>query len=141
MIKVNVIKNGVITNSANFETQTLADAWVNAQVVLKSFGKPERWIDAEDLSQMGEDRASAISSQEIGGPEDARTQYKFAAEYTISQVDITLEIQAQDQNVKSLAYLVSTDWLVIRAIENSLKPVPAEVMALRAEARSKIVKI
>ena len=41
------------------------------------------------------------------------------------------------ESIKAKAYLVSTDWHVSRQAESG-KPIPAEVLSKRAEARLKI---
>lgn len=140
MIQV-TIKNlaGVITNQAQFQTQADADAWVTAQVALKSFGKPERWVDAEDISSLSEDRAQAVASQQVGGPEDERTQYKFSAEYTVEQKDITEEVAQEKLSQDSIQCLRDTDWYVTRLVETN-HPIPAEVSLKRSEARAAIKK-
>jgi hypothetical protein len=140
MIKVTV-KNlgGQETNVSQFESDSDADLWINTQTVLKSFGKPERWIDSEDLSAMGEDRSKAVASQDVGGPDDLRKQYKFAAEFSVTKEDITAQIAQAKTNEDSLAYLNSTDWMIIRQAETGISA-PAEVLTKRSQARASIVK-
>ena len=41
-------------------------------------------------------------------------------------------------SAESLAYLAETDWMVLRAMEDSTKPVPAEVAAKRKAARDAV---
>jgi len=51
------------------------------------------------------------------------------------------ELDTQEQarvNAESLAYLASTDWYVIREQETGVA-IPADVLALRAEARLAVV--
>ena len=135
------VKNlqGVVTNQAKFETQTQADQWIFAQTALRSFGKPERWVDSEDLTAMGEDKTKAIASQQVGGPEDERTQYKFAVEYTIEMSDITTQVLMAKANEDATAYLIATDWYVIRLAETQ-KAIPTDILSKRAAARLTIVR-
>lgn len=139
MIQV-IVKNlsGEVTNQAKFESQAEADAWVVSQVALKAFGKPERWVDSEDVSKMGEDKTKATASQQVGGPEDERTQYKFAAEFTTEASDITAQVLQGKANADAIAYLLDTDWYVLRLAETQ-KPIPAEVLAKRVTARAAVV--
>lgn len=46
----------------------------------------------------------------------------------------------EEINAEALAYLASTDWLCLRALENPSKPVPEEIKAQRQTARDRIVK-
>lgn len=141
MIQV-LIKNlaGEVTHESSFETQALADQWIASQEIVKAFGKPERWVDAEDVSEMGEDRSLSIASQQVGGPEDERTQYKFAAEYSVVQSDISEKVAIDKANAVAQACLASTDWYVVRLAETQ-KPIPADVLAARASARAAITKV
>lgn len=66
-------------------------------------------------------------------------------------IDWTQRILASELNIRAdraiadqersdaMARLAETDWLVVRAIETG-KPVPAEISAMRAEARAKAEK-
>lgn len=96
MIKV-VVKNlqGQVTHGAQFKTQAEIDAWKAQNEALKAFGKPERWVFEDMLSFEGEDPTKAIATEQVGGPDEEKTRYKFAAEYTFEQSDITAEIAAQ----------------------------------------------
>jgi hypothetical protein len=95
MIKIQVTKNGVVTNSAQFETQVECDAWVAENAAVKSFGKPERWVHEKDLTALGEDKTLALEFVESGEPESLEKVYKFAAEYTITQSDVTVEVEQE----------------------------------------------
>jgi hypothetical protein len=45
----------------------------------------------------------------------------------------------QKINAEALAYLASTDWMVVREVETQV-PCPLEVKQLRAEARLRVVR-
>lgn len=138
MIEVRIKKQNVVTHKGQFSTQIEADNWINEQVALKSWGKPERWVDEEDCSLQGEIISEAIAEQMIGGPENEHKQYKFAAEYVIEQEDITAKVLQEEINSASLKYLAETDWYVIRFLESGVA-VPAEVSTQRTAARAAIV--
>jgi len=111
MIKYSVKKNGVITNSwtSDFADETHYEP---------CFGLPERAeLDAE------------------GSP----TGVILPAEYTIEIEDITAQVAQEAINAEALAYLASTDWLVIREVDAGVA-CPAEIKTLRAEARAKVVR-
>jgi hypothetical protein len=138
MIQVRVKKDNVFTHRGNFATQNDADEWINQNVALKSWGKPERWVDEDLCESQGEVIADAIAEQMTGGPDHEHKQYKFAAEYEIEQEDITAQLAQAETNSQSLKYLAETDWYVIRKAETNVD-VPAEVLTLRAAARAAIV--
>ena len=62
------------------------------------------------------------------------------AEYTIEVTDITSQVEQEKINAEALAYLASTDWMIVRAMENADKPVSEEIKLLRQQARDRIVK-
>lgn len=64
---------------------------------------------------------------------------KLRAEYTIEILDITAQVEQEKINAEALAYLVSTDWMVIREVDSGL-PCPADIKAERAAARARIVR-
>lgn len=92
MIEVRVKKQGVLTHEAKFETQGEVDAWLAQNEASKAFGKPQRWVHQDDLLAQGEDQQQAIESREVGGPDELKYEYKFAAEYTVEQADITAQV-------------------------------------------------
>lgn len=61
------------------------------------------------------------------------------AEYTIEIIDITAQVEQEKINADALAYLASTDWMIIREMDSGLV-CPADVKLARAEARAKIVR-
>jgi hypothetical protein len=48
------------------------------------------------------------------------------------------EREAQASALRARRYLADTDWMVVRAAEPGGKPVPGDVLAARAAARTKI---
>jgi hypothetical protein len=49
------------------------------------------------------------------------------------------ELTQQATNLAARAYLASTDWMVVRALEDPTKPVPTEIATARQVARDSIV--
>lgn len=112
-----IIKNmaGVQTHGADMEDPT---QWIADCVAQNVWGLPER----QELDEMGEP-----------------TGVILPAEYTITIEDITSQVEQEKTNVEALAYLASTDWMVIREMDSGLQ-CPSDVKAARAAARAKIVR-
>jgi hypothetical protein len=110
------IKNlsGIQTHGAEMADPT---AWIAEGIAGNWWGLPER----SELDEMGQP-----------------TGVILPAEYTVEIEDITAQVAQDAINAEALAYLASTDWLIIREVDAGT-PCPAEIKALRAEARSKIV--
>ena len=83
MIRYKVIKNGVETNSW---LSTFADE----KYYEPSFGKPERWVTAEQ-----EDVTGALETRVVDVDGVQVTEYKMPAQYTIQIEDITAETAAK----------------------------------------------
>ena len=79
----------------------------------------------------------AIYSEAV--PAVTHKEVKLRAEYTIEITDITAQVEQEKINAEALAYLASTDWMVIREMDSGL-PCPADVKIARAAARAKIVR-
>lgn len=82
MIKVNIIKDGVVTNSAQFKTENEALAWLSVEEKNKSFGKPAY---VEIIPPVLDENGVVESAKEVNHP----------SEYLIEMVDITAEVQAK----------------------------------------------
>lgn len=54
--------------------------------------------------------------------------------------NISAELAQRAINAEAQAFLDSTDWMCLRALENPSKPVPEDIKAQRQAARDRIVK-
>jgi len=123
MFKISIIKNNNISHEAQFETQLQVDAWLAKHVAKNTFGLPER--------------SELALNEETGEMEP--TGVILPAEFTIEIEDITAQIEQEKINAESLAYLASTDWLILRELDNGT-PCPVEIKIASQEARQRIVK-
>jgi hypothetical protein len=112
-----IIKNlsGVQTHGAEMQDPA---AWIADGVAGNWWGLAER----PELDEMGQP-----------------TGVILPAEYTIEIEDITAQVAQEAVNAEALAYLASTDWLIIREVDAGV-PCPAEIKAERAAARARIVR-
>jgi len=133
MFKINI--NSQIHGIFWREFQTLeeAESYKAECIVTEKWGKVAytEIIPAKDavLDENGVEIEPAVSEQLIEHP----------AEFTIEIVDITAQVEQERINAESLAYLASTDWMVIRQMDSGI-PMPEDVKQARQEARNKIVK-
>lgn len=134
MKQVSIIKNSVVTNSAQFDSQESAEQWVSNHEAQENFGVTELW----------EDQSVLVSEAILGEEGDIVTPAVYEtqsirireAEYT---VEITDAMPSQDQiNAEARAYLASTDWYVTRFVELGTV-IPSDVTSARATARASIV--
>ena len=65
--------------------------------------------------------------------------FKYPEGYWVEYIDISSQVTQQKINAEALAYLASTDWMVVREVETQV-PCPVEVKQLRAEARLRVVR-
>jgi hypothetical protein len=69
----------------------------------------------------------------------AGDSFKYPEGYWVEYIDISSQVAQQKINAEALAYLASTDWMVVREVETQV-PCPVEVKQLRAEARLRVVR-
>jgi hypothetical protein len=84
-----------------------------------------------------------IIAQTQGSDEDlaqwlAGDSFKYQEGYWVEYIDISVQVEQERINAEALAYLASTDWMIIRETETQVV-CPADVKQLRAEARLKVV--
>jgi hypothetical protein len=114
---------------------------VTVNSVSGKWGKPERWqlYKDEPMAEAYDD--ADVLEEEIRPNLDGSEQkwVKLKAEYTVEIEDITAQVAQEAINAEALAYLASTDWLVIREVDAGT-PCPADIKAERAAARARIVR-
>ena len=69
----------------------------------------------------------------------AGDSFKYPEGYWVEYIDISSQVAQQKINTEALAYLASTDWMIVREVETQV-PCPVEVKQLRAEARLRVVR-
>lgn len=136
MIQVSIKKQEQISNQASFPTREEALAWLAHHEGIKSFGQPKQIVQqqvelspavlAEDGSVLQE---AQVETQEV----------ELAGEYEVIIEDISAKLEQEKTNSEAQAFLDSTDWMVIRAMEKGEELSP-ELKAERQAARDRIVK-
>lgn len=98
----------------------------------------------EAQPEIPELKETRIIAQTQGSDEElaqwlAGDSFKYPEGYWVEYEDISAQVEQEAINQEALAYLASTDWLIVREVETQV-PCPAEIKALRAEARLKVVR-
>lgn len=97
------------------------------------------YVSEDDLLEKIKDWGHGLPERpeldEMGEP----TGVILPAEYTVEIEDITAQHEQNKINTEALAYLTSTDWYIIRELDEG-KPCPTEIKAERAAARARIIK-
>lgn len=162
MIQVSIYKDSILTNQGQFASQEEAEAWLSYHQQIESFGKNEvsemrpvcvkeevRGESQELVSDATFDRYGneitpavykVIKDALISPAEyEDRKFIVVPAEYEVIIEDISQKLQQEAINAEALAFLASTDWMVVRAMERgeSLSP---EFKAERQAARDRIIK-
>lgn len=70
-------------------------------------------------------------------PAVMQKQVKLKAEYSVEIEDITAKLEQDKINAEALAYLASTDWLIVRQMDTGT-PCPEEIRLARQAARERI---
>lgn len=135
MIKVSILKNGTLTHAGEFPTQDEAQAWLSKHEGMGTFGQKAgtREVQVEIVpAVINEDGTEAA-------PALYETQTEEIPGYVVVIEDLTAKLEQDRVNSEALAFLQSSDWIVIRNQETGLA-IPQEILTARAEARAKIVK-
>lgn len=136
MIKVQIKKQDVVTNSAEFPSMEEAQAWLDKHEGMKTFGEPERTV------QQQVELVPAVLDED--GVEISPAQYEMQevvipGSYEVSIEDVSAQKAQEAINAEALAYLADTDWMVLREADGG-QAMPAEIKAERAAARARIVR-
>lgn len=135
-VKIKNVASGQYSHGGQFQSLVEAQAWIDSHLAkgMKcSWGKPEHTIQVE-LSPAVYDENNILIS--IAVVEDQIIPSEFIVE---GPVDISAQIAQELINSEALAYLSSTDWLIIREIDEGT-PCPIEIKVERAAARARIVR-
>lgn len=98
----------------------------------------------EAKPEIPEIKETRIIAQTQGSDEElavwlAGDAHKYPEGYQVEYIDISAQVEQEKINAESLAYLASTDWLIIREIDAGV-PCPVEIKATRQAMRERIVK-
>jgi hypothetical protein len=97
MIKVSILKQGVITNEGMIDTQEQAEAWVEQMRDINAFGRSAGVYRLEDLSV--EEKLTIISQETHGEFLMATIPDQFTVQYQ----DISAELEIKAKIEKNLA--------------------------------------
>lgn len=130
-IDINSQKEGIFW--LEVKDQAAADEYIKWCFDTQKWGKNE-WIEIiPEVPQVVDEGGNVISE---AVPEQ---QIIHPADYSIETSDITAQVEQQKINEESLAYLASTDWMIIRETETGV-PCPAEIKQARQAARDRIIR-
>ena len=135
MIQVTITRNSQVTNSASFPTESEAHAWYDSHLAMGSFGPAAstQTIQVELTPAVLDENGVETS------PATFEEQEIQIEGHSVSFVDISAQEAQEAANIAAKAFLDSTDWYIIRALESSV-PVPKEILEERATARSRVVR-
>ena len=110
MIRVQVLKNNIVTNQGDFATSQLATEWLDSEKKNKSFGRNDRSYIVLDASKLPPGEDPALASRITVLPPNLEgivyTQYDFLADYTVQITDVTADHDAikAKQDAMKLAF-------------------------------------
>lgn len=161
-IRVTVTKLGQIVTKVGFPTQEEADSWIDCHRNTGLFGSEAVYEDRPVLiaNEVRGEVTILISEAELdsNGDEITPALYRIdpdgiispaiyetrrvlvtPATYEVIVEDISVQIEQERINAEALAFLDSTDWMVVRAMERGEELSP-EFKAEREAARARIVR-
>lgn len=138
MFKLSVIKNNVVVHNTAGQTEQECLAQLQPYLEHKTFGNPEtteQVLVSEAIPEVRDEEGNVIQEAVEAVYETVITP----ADYEILISDCSEEVAQAAINSEALAYLASTDFYVVRFMEEGT-PYPEEIKLARAEARAKIIK-
>lgn len=96
--------------SAQFESQELAQEWLNKQI-----GKPHRLPERKVL-------------------DDEKNEITLPAEFSYEILDVSEEVELQKKKSEAKQFLANSDWYVIRFMDSGIE-IPSDVKQKREESR------
>lgn len=125
--QVTITRQGTITNQAEFSSHEEAQDWFKRHSEMGSFGKPEYYVEV-----------SPVELDEEGTLIQAAIYEVIPSEFSVSFSELP-EVSQEQINASAMAYLASTDWMVVRFMETGIA-IPDSVIDQRRDARSKVVR-
>lgn len=162
MIKIQIKKQDVVTNSAEFPSMEEAQAWLDKHEGMKTFGEKAIYAEQQveispevrgpvqvlvteaEFDEFGSEITPAIYTVDPDGVVspavyETQTVLVSAAQYEVEITDISAQKAQEAINNEALAYLASTDWMIVRQSETGI-PCPQDILTARATARASIVR-
>lgn len=142
MKKLSILKDGQEIRAGKFESQEKLNLYLEKLNTKGIVGlKPERTVAQSDCSESEILSALELTPEVLdeSGQIISPAMARLPADYTIEIQDITAQVEQEKINQESLAYLASTDWLIIRELDSGV-PCPADIKVKRQQARDRIVK-
>lgn len=146
MIKVSILKQGVVTNEGKFDTQEHAESWVESCEQVQAFGKPAGSYSLSSLTT--EELATEISRiTEQSGLVLLEPLVTIPNQYQVVTADVSAQAAAKQESEEALKLLKDTDYKVLRHLGQKALSLPTslteeEYLALEQQrqlARSKVL--
>lgn len=135
MIKISIIKNLQVTNSAQFPSQEEADAWLARHEGMGTFGQKKETVERQVLIF-----PAVVDSEGLEvSPAQFEAQMVDLEGYTVEMLDISTQLEQEAINASALRLLAESDWMILRELDSGVA-CPQEVKDARAAARASIVR-
>jgi hypothetical protein len=110
MIKIQIERNGTITNEATFETEAEGQEWLSRHESMGTFGQKAQTID----QQVETTPAVLDENNEEIVPAKFETQTVELAGYKVIIEDLTAQLELEAQKAEALKFLQDTDYKVLK---------------------------
>lgn len=135
MIKISIIKNAQVTNSAQFPSQEEADTWLARHEGMGTFGQKKETVERQVLIF-----PAVVDSEGMEvSPAQFEAQMVDLEGYTVEMLDISAQLEQEATNASALKILAESDWMILRELDSGVA-CPQEVKDARAAARASIVR-
>ena len=124
-------------DEADFIEERVVEDEPAVEPVLISEGIPAKpaVYDNGNLISEATEEVPAVYTE--GVPAKTHKEVKLKAEYTVEIEDITEKLEQEKVNAEAMAYLASTDWLIVRQMDSGVM-CPEDIKLARQAARDRI---
>ena len=128
MKRIQILKNSIVTNQADFDSNEEAQSWLSSCLAKNKFGLPERWIKESECS--AEDLAASLENRLVEPEfEESYTEHKLPAEFSVVEEDI-FPTYAE---LRKIQYQIRIDPLFIEAYTDEQDGDTSKMISLLAE--------
>jgi len=135
--------DGTYLDHGNFASEEAAMIWFSPRIDLGIYGQkhvPAQYqtvtvvIQEALLDEQGEEISPAVTEdhQEL-------VKEEIPAAFTLELEDVSAQLEQEKINREAMEYLASTDWMIIREVDQGIV-CPSDVRAARQAARDRIVR-
>jgi len=125
MKRIQILKNSIVTNQADFDTNEEAQSWLSSCLAKNKFGLTERWVKESECS--AEDLAASLENRLVEPEfEESYTEHRLPTEFEV----VEEEIFPSYSELRKAQYIIQIDPFFIEAYTDEQDGDTSKMIAL-----------